>query len=93
MSTLVIKSIYNLAIFKDRLDKSLEESFQKGGIQDGIDQELEYIGSVVDGTVAPCCFMVDKSLVKDKEEIKEMFDKKVVLVCCGQCGELLRGEN
>ncbi|WP_171012888.1 hypothetical protein [Arcobacter arenosus] len=46
----------------------------------------------VDGTVSPCCCMVDKSLVKTKKEIKEMLDEKIVPDCCGQCSELVKGE-
>ncbi|WP_421716864.1 glycosyltransferase [Arcobacter arenosus] len=44
----------------------------------------------VDGTVAPCCYMVDKSLVKTKKEIKKMLDEKIVPECCKQCGELIK---
>jgi organic radical activating enzyme len=45
----------------------------------------------VDGTIAPCCYMVDKNLVKTKKEIKEMLDKKIVPECCNQCCELIKG--
>jgi hypothetical protein len=40
--------------------------------------------------VAPCCYIVDKNLVKTKKEIKEMLDKKIVPECCTQCGELVK---
>lgn len=45
----------------------------------------------VDGTVAPCCYMINKDLVKTKKEIKEMLDKKIVPKCCGQCSKLIEG--
>lgn len=47
----------------------------------------------VDGTIAPCCYMVNKSLIKTKKEIKEMLDNKIVPECCAQCGELVKGEK
>lgn len=57
-----------------------------------IDKELMKF-YFVDGTVAPCCYMVDKNLVKSKKEIKEMLDKKIVPQCCKQCSELLKREK
>ena len=41
-----------------------------------------------DGTLAPCCYMIDVKDVLSKNEIKGLFEKSIVPKCCGQCGEL-----
>lgn len=45
----------------------------------------------VDGSIAPCHYIVKKEITKSKEEIKKMLDKKIVPKCCNQCDELLKG--
>lgn len=42
----------------------------------------------VDGTKAPCPFMIDSSKVLSNKHIQEQFEQKIVPGCCTQCGEL-----
>lgn len=44
----------------------------------------------VDGTIAPCCYMIDKNLVIPKEKIKAYFSKRLLPKCCEQCNELTK---
>ncbi len=43
----------------------------------------------VDGTLAPCPYMIDVNNVVCKNEIIGMFSKSIVPKCCEQCGELV----
>lgn len=42
----------------------------------------------VDGTKAPCCFMIDATKVLSTKEIRQHLSQKSVPSCCTQCGEL-----
>ncbi|MBN1839167.1 MAG: radical SAM protein [Campylobacterales bacterium] len=42
----------------------------------------------VDGTKAPCCFMIDPTKVLSTKEIRQHLAQKSVPSCCTQCGEL-----
>jgi len=42
----------------------------------------------VDGTKAPCCFMIDSTKVLHPKVIKHTLAQKSVPSCCTQCGEL-----
>lgn len=47
----------------------------------------------VDGTFAPCPYMINKNDVQTKEKIIESFSKKQIPKCCEQCSELLTKKN
>ena len=42
----------------------------------------------VDGTKAPCCFMIDSTKVLHSKVIQHALSQKSVPSCCTQCGEL-----